>query len=276
MVEKISAERLPELWDNFTGKRVLWEDRERVRENNPKAWNAWIQAINQYRSKIGSDLKTRRVDAIQDYEYQMGKLDTRIKTARANFVNARKEKLRQIEKAPQYRINSVGELTLHELDEASDKWVDTGKKKAAPEKPQLIYDTKLEKSVYITPSQMRKDLKEDPYRYGEKPKEEEEEKPEYKAGQALEKIATAQRAKATFNKTGKIDAIIAKMFPEYTEGQKLSKPEIRKVNKTYDRLIKYLEEFAPQLSKREQAIEQLQAAGQQVTEANIKYVMDQL
>ena len=110
----------------------------------------------------------------------------------------------------------------------------------------------------------------------EKPKVE---KPEYKPGQALEKIASAQRAKATFDKTKQIDAIMAKMFPEFKSliGKKLSQPQIATVNRSYDRLIDYLEKFAPKTeSSRDQAIKQLQDAGQPVTEANITYVMDQL
>ena len=100
-------------------------------------------------------------------------------------------------------------------------------------------------------------------------------KPEYKPGQALEKIAAAQKSKATFNKTGKIDAIMAKMFPEYTEGQKLTKSEINKVNKAYDELISHLEKFTPGAEDAE-ARKILEDAGMPVTPANIKYVQDQL
>lgn len=103
-------------------------------------------------------------------------------------------------------------------------------------------------------------------------------KPEYTPGKALEKIATLQKAKSSFNKTGKIDAIIAKMFPEYTEGQKLSGPEIKRVTDAYDRAIEYVNQFTPtgKTALRNKAIEELQAAGKPITEANIEYVMEQL
>ena len=99
-------------------------------------------------------------------------------------------------------------------------------------------------------------------------------KPEYIPGLALEKIAAAQKSKATFNKTGIIDAIMAKMFPEYTEGQKLTKSEINKVNKAYDELISHLEKFTPE-ANRDKAIKLLQDAGEPVTEANINYIINQ-
>ena len=99
-------------------------------------------------------------------------------------------------------------------------------------------------------------------------------KPEYKPGQALEKIASLQRARATFNKTGKIDAMMAKMFPEYIEGQKLTGPEIKNVTDAYDRAISYVGKFAP--GKRDRAIEALRAEGYPVTEANIEHVMRQI
>ncbi|MCK4240826.1 MAG: hypothetical protein KAX30_04325 [Candidatus Atribacteria bacterium] len=110
----------------------------------------------------------------------------------------------------------------------------------------------------------------------EKPKVE---KPEYKPGQALEKIASAQRAKATFDKTKQIDAVMAGLFPEFKTliGKKLSQPQIATVNSSYDRLIDYLEKFAPKTEAlRDQAIKQLQDAGQPLTEKNITYIMDQL
>lgn len=101
--------------------------------------------------------------------------------------------------------------------------------------------------------------------------------PEYKPGQALEKIAAAGRAKASFNKTGKIDAIMAKMFPEYKEGQTITTREVQKVNKAYDKLISHLKKFAPKPeTARDDAIKRLQAAGQPITEKNIIYIMDQL
>lgn len=244
MVERISTERLPKLWETLTNNQVRWEDRETIKENFPKIWNNWIRAITQDRKSIETDLKTRQASAIKDYEYNMGKLDTMVKTARANLIEQRKLRQEALKPPAQDIIwdPGTGQFKIFEWDAELQKMVFTGKYKKPPEKP----------------------------------KEEKPEKPEYKTGQALEKIAAAQRAKATFNKTGKIDAIMAKMFPEYTEGQKLSKPEISKVNRAYDRLIKHLEGFAPQLSKREQAINQLQNAGQPVTEANIKFIMDQL
>lgn len=74
-----------------------------------------------------------------------------------------------------------------------------------------------------------------------------EEKPEYKPGQALEKIATAQRAKATFDRTKMMDVAMAQLFPEFKPlvGKKLSPKQVATVNKSYDRLINYLEKFTP-------------------------------
>lgn len=198
MVETISEKQLPKLWDNFTNQQVRWEDRETIKESFPKIWNNWIRTITQERTRISNGLKTRQASAIKDYEYNMGKLDTMVKTARANLVEQRRERLRQIEKAPQYRVNPAGELTLHEFDEASDDWVDTGKKKP-PLKIQverLVYDTKLKKSVYVTPSQMKKDLEEDPFRYGEKPKEEKPPSPIAKEKFAISKKITAGKRRS--------------------------------------------------------------------------------
>lgn len=239
MVERISTERLPKLWETLTNNQVRWEDRETIKESFPKIWNNWVRTITQERTRISNDLKTRQASAIKDYEYQMGKFDTAIKTARAKLKQQRE--LRQKELEPPESRKAYNEdkrqMEYQKWTPELQKWEFTGVAVEPPEKPK---------------------------------------EPEYKPGQALEKIASAQKAKATFNKTGKIDAIMAKMFPEYTEGQRLSKPEISKVNKSYDRLIKHLQGFAPQVSKRDQAIKQLQDAGHPVTEANIEFIIGQL
>ncbi len=111
MVERISADRLPQLWDNFTNNQVRWEDRETIKESFPKIWNNWVRTITQDRKRISNGLKTRQANGIKDYEYHMGKLDTMVKTAEANLKEQRRERMRQIEKAPQYRVSATGEIT---------------------------------------------------------------------------------------------------------------------------------------------------------------------
>ena len=143
MVETISENRLPRLWENYARGQVLWEDRERVKEYDSKSWNNWVKLINKDRGRIKADLQTRKTGAIKFYEHYMGKLDTKVKAAKANLVEQRRERMRQIEKAPQYRVSATGEITLHELDEATDKWIDTGKKQEKAETETLtIYDAK--------------------------------------------------------------------------------------------------------------------------------------
>ena len=152
MVERISTQRLPQLWGSVTNNQVRWEDRDTIKENFPKIWKYWIQTITKDRSRINADLKTRQAGAIKDYEYEMGKVDTRIKTARENLKQQRQERLDALEPPKQRTIwnPTTKQMEIQEWDPALQKFADTGKvakppKEEKPEKETLAGERAKEK-----------------------------------------------------------------------------------------------------------------------------------
>jgi len=91
-------------------------------------------------------------------------------------------------------------------------------------------------------------------------------------GQALDKVAQLEKAKATFNKTGKIDLIASKLFPELA-GEKISPEDKAKVSDAFDKAINYYEKFTPTGAKKQRAISELKRQNKPITDANIEYVI---
>ena len=153
MVERISTQRLPQLWESVTNNQVRWEDRDTIKENFPKIWKYWIQTITKDRSRINADLKTKQAGAIKDYEYEMGKLDTRIKTARTNLEEKRKERLERLEPPKQRTIwnPTTKQMEIQEWDPALQQFADTGKIAKPPkeEKKEKPKEDELKKAQML-------------------------------------------------------------------------------------------------------------------------------
>lgn len=235
-----SDAKLPSLFNHTFRGKIDWIDRDKL---DPEQLKFWDQKVKQFHATEGNRVRSMVTTMWNMHTGSMNRFD-RNKTTQDAMVKRQRAEAAALAKE---KLTIYNTITKSTMSVARSEW---------------------EKTYQYKEGWTREVPKWKPER--EKP-------PEYKPGQALEKIATAERTKATFNRTKMIDVGMAELFPELKPliNKRLSPKQIAKVNKAYDRLIKYLEDFAPQ-GKRDEAIKQLQTEGQPVTESNIKYIMDQL
>jgi len=96
-------------------------------------------------------------------------------------------------------------------------------------------------------------------------------------GEALKTVASLTKAKATFDKTGKIDLMMAGLFPDMAKQQgNISKEDKETVRVAYDEAIAYYKNFTPKDGKRQSAISELKKQKKPITEANIEFIMSHI
>ena len=97
------------------------------------------------------------------------------------------------------------------------------------------------------------------------------------SGEAVTKVASLTKAKATFDKTEKMDVLMAGLFPDMAKQKGgITKEQKAEVYAAYDEAIAYYKDFVPKDEKRQKAIVELKRQNKPITDANIDFIMSHI